>query len=66
VRIAAPPERGRANRALLTLLAEKLGVKEAEVEVVAGPASRDKIVRVTGLGHEELEARLRSLAGREP
>jgi uncharacterized protein YggU (UPF0235/DUF167 family) len=50
----------------LTLLAQKLGVKEAEVEVVAGPASRDKIVRVTGLGREELEARLRSLAGREP
>jgi uncharacterized protein (TIGR00251 family) len=47
VRVAAPPEGGKANRALVELLSRWLGVRD--VEIVAGHSSAEKIVRVTGL-----------------
>jgi uncharacterized protein (TIGR00251 family) len=58
VRVAAPPERGRANRALEELLAELLGVPRADVAVVAGRSSRRKVVEVTGLSAGEIDRRL--------
>ena len=62
VRVTAPPEKGRANRALLAFLAEKLGLGRFDLEIVAGSGNRDKIVRVSGLGPEELARRLAALA----
>jgi uncharacterized protein (TIGR00251 family) len=56
VRVAAPPERGRANRALLELLGEALG---ADVELVAGESTRRKRVRAAAITAEQVVARLR-------
>jgi hypothetical protein len=60
VRVAAPAEDGRANDALIALLAESLGVARRAVVLVAGHGARDKIVavaapaeRVRRLGIEE-------------
>ena len=58
LRVSAAPERGRANDAAVQLVAETLGVDPAEVRLVAGHASRDKIVEITGLGSEEAARRL--------
>ena len=58
VRVAAPPERGRANEALVELLAETLDVPRNSVRVVAGHAARRKIVEVDGLEPAELQRRL--------
>lgn len=63
VRVAAPPERGRANDAVLVLLAEALDVPPGSVELVAGASSRDKVVLVHGLGEKDAEARLAAAAG---
>jgi hypothetical protein len=60
VRVAAPPERGRANEALVVHLAEVLGVPKAAVRVAAGPGSRDKVVEVDGLTAAEIDAALGS------
>ena len=49
VRVAAAPERGKANDALIGLLAEVLPVGRSDVAVVAGLSSRDKIVAVSGI-----------------
>ncbi|QKT03796.1 DUF167 domain-containing protein [Ectothiorhodospiraceae bacterium 2226] len=46
VRVAAPPEGGKANRAVLALLAERLGTKA--LELVAGHSHPEKVVRVCG------------------
>jgi uncharacterized protein len=62
VRVAAPPERGRANRALVELLADVLGVPGARVSVVAGRTARRKIVEVEGLGKEDTERLLEAAA----
>ena len=58
VRVAAPPERDRANGALVLHLAELLGVRKAAVRVVAGPASRDKVVEVDGLTVAQVDSAL--------
>jgi uncharacterized protein (TIGR00251 family) len=56
--VTAPPEDGRANEAVVELLAETLGVKRRQVEIIAGATSRDKVVRVSGLSSRELAANL--------
>ena len=57
-RVAAPPERGRANRALVELLAEALDVPRERVTVVAGQTGRRKVVEVDGLDAAEIDRRL--------
>ena len=58
VRLTAPPVEGRANEALIAFLARRLGVRKSEVEIVAGAASRRKLVRVIGLSSHEVEEHL--------
>jgi uncharacterized protein (TIGR00251 family) len=57
-RIAAPPERGKANRALEEMLADVLGVRRDRVSVVAGRTARRKVVEVEGLEAPEIVRRL--------
>jgi uncharacterized protein (TIGR00251 family) len=58
VRVAAAPERGRANDAVVKLLAERLRVPQRSVSVVSGTASRDKVIELQGLDAAEAERRL--------
>lgn len=63
VKVAAPAESGRANEALLGLLANVLAVARSQLKVVSGASARDKIVVVTGIDAEESERLLRVSAG---
>jgi uncharacterized protein (TIGR00251 family) len=58
IRLTAPPVDGRANEALRRFLAERLGVRVAAITVVAGEASRDKVVEVEGLDPAEADRRM--------
>ncbi len=58
LRVAAPPERGKANDAAIRLLAETLSVGSDDIRLVAGHGSRDKVVEVSGLAPGEAERRL--------
>ena len=55
VRVAAPPEDGRANDAVLRLLADTLSLPREAVELVSGHGARDKIVELTGVGPAQIE-----------
>lgn len=59
VKVAAPPEDGRANEAVIRLLQHLLGTKD--VELVRGGSSRQKTVRVGGI--TELPANLLGALG---
>jgi hypothetical protein len=48
VRLTAPPVEGKANRALVKLLAKTLGVRKSGVEIVSGHSGRLKMVRLEG------------------
>jgi len=58
VRITAPPVGGAANRALIKFLAEELGVRRSEVEILRGRTSRRKLIKVVGLSAQGVRARL--------
>jgi uncharacterized protein len=58
VRVAAPPERGRANAELERHLAGLLGVDRRAVRVVSGAHARDKVVEVDGLTEAAVAAAL--------
>ena len=59
VRVAAPPEKGRANEELRSCLAKALGIPASAIELVAGASSRRKTLSLP----PEAEAALRRLAG---
>lgn len=49
VRIAAPPEDGKANKAICSLLAKELGVRAATVQIIRGHSTAEKTARVGGV-----------------
>lgn len=49
LRLNAPPVEGKANDECIRLLAEILGVKKAQVTIIAGHAARTKTVAVEGI-----------------
>jgi uncharacterized protein YggU (UPF0235/DUF167 family) len=61
LRVHAAPERGRANEAVVALLAETLGLPRADVRVLAGHTTRDKLVELAGISQDEAERRLESV-----
>lgn len=56
--VAAPPEGGRANRAVVELLGETLGIRSRDVRVVQGARSRLKLIEVLGMDGGALRSRL--------
>jgi uncharacterized protein (TIGR00251 family) len=60
VRVSAPPEGGRANDAVVDLLAERAGLPRRAVTIVSGHSSREKVVQMDGLDQIEAELRLES------
>ena len=60
VAVTAPPEDGRANKALAQLLAKTLGFKRSQVELLSGETSREKRFLIQ-MRKAELEARLTAI-----
>lgn len=58
MRVTAPPVDGRANDALRRLIAKRAGVARSDVTIVRGERSRDKRVRVEGIGEAALRLAL--------
>ena len=61
VAVTAPPDKGRANDSIVLVLADALGLKRSQVELIAGATSRAKKFLVRGLTADALRIRLRSL-----
>ena len=58
IRVAAPPEEGKANDAVVRLLATELELPRGSVTLVSGHRGRDKIVEVAGIDIDEAQRRL--------
>jgi uncharacterized protein (TIGR00251 family) len=63
LQVAAPPEGGRANDAVVRLLAAALDRPMRDVALVSGHGSRDKTVSVAGIGPDETQRRLARACG---
>jgi uncharacterized protein (TIGR00251 family) len=58
IRVTAPPVDGAANDALVAFVAEALGVSRADVTLLAGAASRSKVLSARGITPGEVAHRL--------
>jgi uncharacterized protein (TIGR00251 family) len=63
VRVCSPPVDGRANDEVCAVLAEALGLRNREVQLVQGHSARSKVLLVP-LEVEEAERRLQGWIGR--
>ena len=60
VRVRESPVDGQANRALVVLLADRLGIPKSAVRIVSGLRSRNKVVELSGF---DKDAAIRALTG---
>ena len=49
VRVKEPPKEGKANKAVITLLAGFYNVPKSDVSIISGQGGRKKIVEIKGL-----------------
>ena len=61
IAVAAPPEKGKANRAVVRFLADLIGVRKRDVTVVAGHSSPVKTIRIAGVDAHAVRAALESV-----
>lgn len=58
IRLTAPPVEGKANEALIEFLAKVLQVPTSRIEIIAGEASRDKLVTILDMDSSEAQSRI--------
>lgn len=58
ISVTQAPEKGKANQAIIAVLAEALGISRGAIEIVAGETSNKKRLLVHGISPEDLQARL--------
>ncbi|HQR42112.1 MAG TPA: DUF167 domain-containing protein [Gemmatales bacterium] len=61
VAVHAAPEKGKANAALIDVLAEELGLRRQQIQLMQGETSGQKTFLLTGVTQDELQARLNGL-----
>ncbi|MFV2071889.1 MAG: DUF167 domain-containing protein [Thermoanaerobaculales bacterium] len=61
IEVNVAPERGKANDAVLRLLAGELGVPLRALEITSGLSSQNKVVTITGYDSTEIASRLERL-----
>jgi uncharacterized protein (TIGR00251 family) len=54
IKVMAPPEKGKANEAVIDLLAAALGVSSDDIEVVSGYSSPSKGIAITGMDDQAI------------
>ena len=59
LKISAPPEKGKANKAVQKLLAEYFAVEKKQVLIVSGKTSAHKIIEINGLTDEKIQQKLK-------
>ena len=54
ISVTAPPDKGKANKAVIKLMARELEVKASQISVISGQTSRDKKVQIKGISLKDL------------
>ena len=58
IRVTAQPEKGKANSAVVSLLANSLGISKKSVSVISGKTSQQKVIAVHGLSMAQVKRKL--------
>lgn len=60
IKVAAAPEKGQANAAVIRLLSERFDIPESHIELVRGHSSPEKTLKLNGLS---VDSAMRKLKG---
>lgn len=60
IKIAAPPEKGKANAELIRYLSNVIGIDKAEIGIISGLSSKIKMVKINALIKEQIIERLKN------
>jgi uncharacterized protein len=55
IKVTAPPDKGKANKAVIDLLAETLGIPAADIQIKSGHSSPSKVVTINGMDDEAIK-----------
>ena len=55
IKVTAPPEKGRANEAVVELLAEKIGISTNDILIETGHSSPSKVITITSIDDEAIK-----------
>lgn len=55
IKVAAPPEKGKANKAIIELLAKKLNLKKSDIQIQSGQTSSIKQIFFQGIRLHDME-----------
>lgn len=58
VKVMAPPEKGKANKAVISLLADRLSIDSHAINIISGHSSPNKIIMIDGLTEAGIRATL--------
>ena len=61
VSVTQAPEKGKANKAVIEVLAKQLKLKKSQIELIAGETSHQKRFLVRGMKSAELAERIRAI-----
>ena len=54
VKVTAPPAGGKANQKLRKILAEALNIRQSDIEIIRGQASRRKVLRLLNVNPDQV------------
>jgi uncharacterized protein (TIGR00251 family) len=63
VSVTRAPEKGKANKAIVELLAGRLGLRKSQIELISGETSPQKRFLVRGIPAQELAQRIGAILG---
>ena len=66
IRVKPRPIEGKANESLIKLLSKEFGVSASNIEILSGVTSKNKMIKILGIGKEEMNAVLESKINHEP
>jgi len=53
IAVTVAPEKGKANKAVIKVLSQRLGVKSSDIQIISGEKSRDKRVYIRDINEED-------------
>jgi uncharacterized protein (TIGR00251 family) len=61
IKIAAAPEKGKANRELIDFLGRVLGVKKSDIAIIQGQTGRNKSLEIQGISREDITNKIQRI-----
>lgn len=58
IKIASPPEKGKANKELIKFISEKLEIPKKNIKIISGEKSHLKVLEITDSNNDDLTLKL--------